>query len=98
MPLIRLDKISVNFGTQIILDEITLTIKRGQKFGLLGRNGTGKSTLMKLISGDIMPDDGERWCVASPTRTLKLAVCDDVRSLSLSLSLLTHTHTHTHTT
>jgi hypothetical protein len=43
-------------------------------------------------------DDGERWCVASPTRTLKLAVCDDVRSLSLSLSLLTHTHTHTHTT
>jgi ABC transport system ATP-binding/permease protein len=61
MPLIRLDKISVNFGTQIILDEVNLTIKKGQKFGLLGRNGTGKSTLMKLISGDIMPDDGERW-------------------------------------
>ena len=61
MPLIRLDKVSINFGTQVILEEVNLSIKRGQKLGLLGRNGTGKSTLMKLIANDIEPDSGERW-------------------------------------
>ena len=61
MPLIRLDKVSINFGTQVILDDVNLSIKRGQKLGLLGRNGTGKSTLMKLIADDIQPDGGERW-------------------------------------
>ena len=61
MPLIRLDKVSINFGTQVILEDVNLSIKRGQKLGLLGRNGTGKSTLMKLIADDIKPDGGERW-------------------------------------
>ena len=61
MPLIRLDKVSINFGTQVILEEVNFSIKRGQKLGLLGRNGTGKSTLMKLIANDIEPDSGERW-------------------------------------
>ena len=61
MPLIRLEKVSINFGTQILLDEINFSIKKGEKIGLLGRNGAGKSTLMKLIAGDIEPDGGERW-------------------------------------
>ena len=61
MPLIRLDKVSINFGTQVILEEVNLSIKRGEKLGLLGRNGTGKSTLMKLIANDIQADGGERW-------------------------------------
>ena len=61
MPLMRLEKASINFGTQILLDEINFSIKKGEKIGLLGRNGAGKSTLMKLIAGDIEPDGGERW-------------------------------------
>ena len=61
MALIRLDNISINFGTQIILEDVNLSIKRGQKLGLLGRNGTGKSTLIKLIANDIKPDGGVRW-------------------------------------
>ena len=61
MPLIRLDKLSLNFGTHILLDEVDLQIKRGSRIGLLGRNGAGKTTLMKLIAGAIHPDGGERW-------------------------------------
>jgi len=61
MPLIRLDKVSLNFGTHILLDEVDFQITKGQRIGLLGRNGTGKTTLMKLIAGSIQPDSGERW-------------------------------------
>lgn len=61
MPLIRLDKLSLNFGTHILLDEVDFQIKRGSRIGLLGRNGAGKTTLMKLIAGVIHPDGGERW-------------------------------------
>lgn len=61
MPLIRLDKLSINFGTHILLDEINFGIKRGSRIGLLGRNGAGKTTLMKLVAGVISPDGGERW-------------------------------------
>ncbi len=61
MPLIRLDKVSLNFGTHILLGEVDFQISKGQRIGLLGRNGTGKTTLMKLIAGSIQPDGGERW-------------------------------------
>jgi ATP-binding cassette subfamily F protein uup len=61
MPLIRLDKISLNFGTHILFDEVDLQITKGQRIGLLGRNGAGKSTLMNLIAGSIQPDAGECW-------------------------------------
>lgn len=61
MPLIRLDKVSLNFGTHILLDEVDFQITKGQRIGLLGRNGAGKTTLLKLIAGSIQPDSGERW-------------------------------------
>ncbi len=61
MPLIRLDKVSLNFGTHILLDEVNFTVKKGEKIGLLGRNGSGKTTLMKLIAGEMQPESGERW-------------------------------------
>jgi len=61
MPLLRLDKVSLNFGTHILLDEVDFTVRRGARIGLLGRNGVGKTTLMKLIAGKVAPDDGEYW-------------------------------------
>ncbi len=61
MPLVRLDKVSLNFGTHILLDEVDFTLKKGTKIGLLGRNGAGKTTFMKVIAGSMQADGGERW-------------------------------------
>ena len=61
MPLLRLDSAHLQFGTQVILDNVNLNITRGEKLGLLGRNGTGKTTLLKVLAGELSPDSGERW-------------------------------------
>ena len=61
MPLLRLDKASLNFGTHVLLDEVDFEIKRGARIGLLGRNGAGKTTLMKVSEGIMGLDGGERW-------------------------------------
>jgi ATP-binding cassette subfamily F protein uup len=61
MPLLRLDKASLHYGTQVLLDEVDLTVTRGDKLGLLGRNGAGKTTLLKVLAGELSPDGGERW-------------------------------------
>ena len=59
MPLITLDNISLRFAEKVILDEINATIHKGDKIGLIGRNGEGKSTLLKLLAGLISADDGD---------------------------------------
>ena len=59
MSIIRLRNISVSFGGPAILHNISLSIDAGERVCLLGRNGMGKSTLMKAIAGDLVPDSGE---------------------------------------
>ena len=59
MPLITLDNISLRFSEKVILDEINATIHKGDKIGLIGRNGEGKSTFLKLLAGLILADDGD---------------------------------------
>ena len=58
MPLITLDNISLRFSEKVILDEINATIQKGDKIGLIGRNGEGKSSFMKVLAGIIYADDG----------------------------------------
>ena len=58
MSLIALQNISIHFGGPLILDAVSVQIEKKQRICLLGRNGTGKSTLMKILAGDILPDDG----------------------------------------
>jgi ABC transport system ATP-binding/permease protein len=61
MPLFRLTDIHLAYGTHVLLDKVSLTIQPGERWGLLGRNGAGKSTFLKLLKGDIKPDGGELW-------------------------------------
>ena len=58
MALINLQNISLRFGNRIILDKIDIQIHEGEKISLLGCNGAGKSTIMKLIDGEIECDAG----------------------------------------
>jgi len=51
--------ISVSYGAQRILDESALVVHEGERVGLLGRNGSGKSTFLKIVAGAMQPDSGE---------------------------------------
>ncbi len=57
-PVVALEGIRVQFGTRAVLDGVTLGIERGQRVGVVGRNGDGKSTLLRVLAGLHEPDDG----------------------------------------
>ncbi len=59
MALINLIDISIHFGAAALLDKINLTIDEGEHIAIIGRNGMGKSTLLKIMEGKILPDSGE---------------------------------------
>jgi ATP-binding cassette subfamily F protein uup len=58
MALITVDKVSLAFGHHLLLDHVILGIEAGDKIGLIGRNGAGKSSLLKILALEIKPDDG----------------------------------------
>jgi ATP-binding cassette subfamily F protein uup len=59
MSLLRFDEVSLEFGDQKILTEAAFAIETGERVCLIGRNGAGKSTTLKLIIGELEPDRGE---------------------------------------
>jgi ATP-binding cassette subfamily F protein uup len=61
MALLRLSDAELHFGTHVLLNKLNLTISKGERLGLLGRNGVGKTTLFKVLTGEQQLDDGERW-------------------------------------
>ncbi|MDB9340098.1 MULTISPECIES: ABC transporter ATP-binding protein [Cyanophyceae] len=58
-PLIELKGISKSFGSNKVLDNVDLTIYRGEAVGIIGPSGTGKSTVLRIIAGLMAPDSGE---------------------------------------
>ena len=59
MSLLSLRDLQFTYGGDPLIDGVDLEISRGERIGLLGRNGTGKSTLMRLIAGELDADNGE---------------------------------------
>ena len=57
--LMSLKDISLAFGGPAVLDNVSLSVTRGLRAALTGRNGEGKSTLMKVLAGELAPDAGE---------------------------------------
>ena len=61
MSLLTLQNLSLAFGHLPLLDGADLRIESGERICLIGRNGTGKSTLLRVISGEVEPDRGSIW-------------------------------------
>jgi ABC transport system ATP-binding/permease protein len=61
MPLVTLDRVSIAYGHLPLLDDVALQVDARERVSVIGRNGTGKSTLLKIISGEIAPDAGTVW-------------------------------------
>src|SRR4051795_254547 len=61
MPLVSLDRVSIAYGHLPLLDEVALQIEARERVSVIGRNGTGKSTLLRILAGEILPDAGTVW-------------------------------------
>lgn len=99
MSLLILDKISIAFGHVDLLSDVSLRIEKGERICLLGRNGEGKSTFLKIIAGEITPDSGKRELVQgcriarlaqephfTPGQTVFEAVAEGLGEVGQSLS------------
>ncbi|MCF6783290.1 ATP-binding cassette domain-containing protein [Stutzerimonas stutzeri] len=61
MTLLKLTDVSLAYGTHPLLDGVSWQIARGERVCIIGRNGTGKSSMLSLVKGSQLPDDGEIW-------------------------------------
>jgi ATP-binding cassette subfamily F protein uup len=61
MPLVSLDRISMAYGHLPLLNDASLRIEPRERVCLIGRNGTGKSTLLQIVSGNVAPQNGVVW-------------------------------------
>nr|WP_272211655.1 ATP-binding cassette domain-containing protein [Marinicella sp. W31]MDC2877546.1 ATP-binding cassette domain-containing protein [Marinicella sp. W31] len=68
---LEMRNISKTFGSIKALNNVSLTVKRGEIHALMGENGAGKSTLMKILSGALVPDPGGR-CLSMASRSQKV--------------------------
>ncbi|MFW5834480.1 MAG: ABC-F family ATP-binding cassette domain-containing protein [Pseudomonadota bacterium] len=72
--MITLDGVTVRIAGRPLLEDVNLQLSPNQRYGLVGRNGTGKSTLLKLLLGDLEPDQGR---LELPNRLIKGAVAQE---------------------
>ena len=71
------EHVTKSFGDRVIIRDFTLRVQRGDRIGIVGANGTGKTTLLKLLTGELEPDTGR----INRARTLNGIVIDQQRKL-----------------
>ena len=64
VPLLQLSEASLAYGHVPLLDHADLVVEPGERIGLIGRNGTGKSSLLRIVAGESRPDDGKVFTAA----------------------------------
>ncbi len=83
MPLVDLNNISKSYGTSLVLKDVSWQIEEGRKIGLLGSNGVGKTTLFRIITGELEADRGN----VTRSRTLKIGFLPQECELADDLGL-----------
>lgn len=68
MPAIALDDVSFSYGSRLVLNRVSLHVSTGERAFLTGPNGIGKSTLLKILTGDLTPDSGRVVSGVAPQR------------------------------
>jgi ATP-binding cassette subfamily F protein uup len=71
------EKVTKRFGERVIIRDFSLRIQRGDRIGIVGANGTGKTTLLRLLTGELAPDEGK----VARAKTLNGVVIDQQRKL-----------------
>jgi len=71
-PVVELRGVTCAYGSQVVLDNVSLAMTRGESLALVGRSGAGKSTLLKLVNGLLMPDAGTVCVEGRDTRAWDL--------------------------
>lgn len=84
MSLARLINVTKRLGTETILDNASLWIESGERIGLIGRNGEGKTTILRLLTGQLEPDSG----TVEKMRGLRIAYLPQVPQLDTSATIL----------
>lgn len=59
IPMVSFDNVSKSYGARVLFENVTFNINKGERIGLVGRNGYGKTTLMRIITGEESADDGK---------------------------------------
>ncbi|MDP1638330.1 MAG: ATP-binding cassette domain-containing protein [Candidatus Nitrotoga sp.] len=106
MPYITLDKAALAYGHVPLLDHVNFQLDEGERVGMIGRNGGGKSSMLKVLAGQAMLDDGVVWrapgvriCYVSqePELDVKATVFDEVaRGLGELQQIITDYHHLSH--
>jgi ATPase subunit of ABC transporter with duplicated ATPase domains len=71
--------VSVSFGSLVVLDAVSVSVAAGDRIGIIAPNGVGKSTLLRVLAGDIEPDSGSVTRAPATTTVLRLAQEPDIR-------------------
>ncbi len=83
MIAISCDGLKLSFGTDVILDDVSFSLNEGEKLGIVGVNGAGKSSLLKLITGEYRADEGNVYLASDKTVGVlsQTAVFDSERTI-----------------
>lgn len=83
MPVFTLDQLELHYGEQVIFDHLNLVVQPGDRLALVGRNGVGKSTLLKVIAGQVQLDGGHLRCDDSTKISMLDQNLPEPRSISV---------------
>ncbi len=86
-PAIVIAELSKTFGNNLALDRLTLRIDKGELFGLVGPDGAGKTTLMRLLAGIMLPTSGEAWVAGRSVLTERELVKENIGYMSQRFGL-----------